>query len=652
LDAWRGNDYEAMYYLLTPGSQTRLSRQEFEEHYLQALTTATVHQVNTQLQSLLHDGGQAAATFTSAWQTALFGSIEANNQMRLKFVDGRWGIEWQPTLVLPQLGDRVGLAFLSEQPTRGNIYDKNFHALATQGQMVTVGIIPQFIENDVVVIDTVSRLTGVAPEKIRGKVAAARPDWFVPIGNISFETSLEYDHLLNNLRGLDRRTSTVRTYNDGDTAAHIIGYMGSIPADYEERYLTEGYQGDELVGLSGVEAWTERQLAGRRGGRLVALRSRPSQQVVAEIATATSQAGSSVYLTFDTLFQAKVEQLLGERRGAIVVMDPGSGSIYAMATYPRFKPAVFTAGFDVNAWTDLYTNEDRPLINRATQGVYPPGSIFKIISLAAGLEALGLAPETTYVCTGKWHGLGEEFEKECWLKTGHGQINLIDGLTQSCNIVYYEVGLALHRHDPQALPDWARALGLGAPTNIFGVEESRGVMPDAAWKQANFGQPLFDGDVVNSAIGQGFVLVTPLQIVRMLAALGNGGQLFRPRLVERIVNVGGTEQVFEPEIAGTLSISPENLALIQTSLKDITSGARGTAREAFEGFAYTVAGKTGTAESGQEEPHAWFAGYSPADAPRVAIAVVLEHAGEGSKKAAPLFRQVTEAFFEWEAGQT
>lgn len=653
LDAWRSGNYEAMYYLLTPESQMRLSQADFYNHYHRAQTTATVQQIETRLQSLLHDGPQAAATFGSVWQTSLFGSIEANNQMHLKFAEGRWGVEWQPTLVLPQLGEGVILTFLSEQPARGNVYDKNFHALAAQGQVVTVGLVPAYIENKNVVIENISRITRVAPEDISKKIESARPDWFVPIADITFETSLEYDNLFNNLSGVDRRGRTVRTYNDGETASHIIGYMGSIPAGHKDRYMAEGYQGDELVGLSGVEAWTERQLAGRRGGRLVALVSQPAKQVLAEIATVTSQAGSSVYLTFDTVFQATVEALLGERKGAIVVMDPRLGAIYAMASYPRFKPAIFTSGFDVDAWAGFYTNEDRPLINRPAQGLYPPGSIFKIVSLTAALETLNLNPaETSFVCTGKWHGLGKEFEKTCWLETGHGQINLIDGLTQSCNTVFYEIGLALHRNDPRLLPDWARAFGLGASTEIFGLEESAGVVPDQTWKQANLNEPLFDGDAVNTAIGQGYMLTTPLQIARMLAAIGNGGQLVRPRVVDKIIDVDGTEHVFEPEIVRTLSISPENLALIKGSLEEITSGARGTARKAFEGFTHTVAGKTGTAESGQDEPHAWFAGYAPADTPQVAISVVLEHAGEGSKEAAPLFRQVAEAFFEWEAGQT
>jgi penicillin-binding protein 2 len=641
-----------MYGLLTAAGQARLSREQFELYYTRPQTEATVTKVEIQLQSLLHDGSRAAANFAATWQTLFFGPIQANNQMLLSFIEGRWGIEWQPTLVLPQLGEGVSLAFLSEQPARGNIYDKHFHALATQGQMVTVGVIPQFIEDEKVVLDSLVEITGVKAEKIQSSIAAAQPDWFVPIADIDFEKSIQYDNLFNNLRGVDRRAREVRTYNDGDTAAHIIGYMGTVPADQKEEYLSQGYRGDELVGLSGVEAWAEPQLAGQRGGRLVTLAPPPGRQVLSELATVAAQAGSSVYLTLDTVFQATVERLLGERRGAIVVMNPDDGAIYAMASYPRFKPAVFTTGFNVDAWADLYTNQDRPLVNRASQGLYPPGSIFKIVSLCAGLEGLGLRPEDHYVCTGTWQGLGKQFEKKCWLERGHGPISLIDGLTQSCNTVFYEVGLALHRADPQLLPNWARAFGLGTPTEIAGIQESSGIVPDPAWKQERFNQPLFDGDAVNTAIGQGYMQATPLQVVKLVAAIGNGGRLVRPQVVERIVSVDGDEQLFEPVMAGELPISAENLALVQASMEAITSGARGTARQAFEGISYTVAGKTGTAESGQEKSHAWFAGYAPAETPRVAIAVVLEEGGEGSKDAAPVFRQVLEAFFAWEANQT
>lgn len=647
LAAWQTGDYDRMYSLLTPPSQVQLPRETFKRFYLQPLREATVTRVGAQLRALLHQDKTATADFFTSWETLLFGTIEANNRMRLQFLDNRWGVTWQPTLVLPQLGHGVNLSFLSVQPTRGNIYDRNFHALATQGDMVTVGIIPQRLDAEQNATGHVSRITGVSIERIDAAIAASQPDWFVPVAEIDFETSLSYDNLFNSLLGVERRTHEVRMYNDGETASHIVGYMGPMPAEDKLAYLERGYSGDEVVGLSGLEKWAEFDLAGKRGGRLVALTS--SRTVQAEIGTATAQAGSSLYVTFDTAFQVTVESLLGEQLGAVVVMDADTGALHALASYPRFEPARFSAGFDSNAWAEIYANADRPLVNRAAQGAYPPASIFKIVTLAAALESLQVDPSQSYFCQGHWYGLGPQFGKDCWLKTGHGNINLIDGLTQSCDVVFYELGLALHRTDPQLLPDWARKFGLGEPTNLVGLPEHGGVVPDSAWKRAALSQAFFDGDAVNSAIGQGYMLATPLQITRMMAAIANNGHLVQPRVVDRIVSIDGVEQTFQSESA-PLSLSAETMTLIQNSLRDVTSGVQGTARRAFEGFPYEVAGKTGTAESGQEDPHAWFSGYIPTqNGSAVVITVIVEHAGEGSAVAAPIFRQVAEAYLAWEA---
>ena len=265
--------------------------------------------------------------------------------------------------------------------------------------------------------------------------------------------------------------------------------------------------------------------------------------------------------------------------------------------------------------------------------------------MTAGMEKLGLTADTSYFCTGTWDRLGDQFIKTCWLKTGHGRINLQDGLTQSCDSVFYDVGLALQNADPQILPDMARAFGLGAATGLASVEESSGLVPDPAWKLTEKGEGWFPGDSVNLAIGQGYLLTTPLQIANLLAAVGNGGTLYRPQLVQRITDPDDADQVSQPELLARLPVSLERLTVIRKGLEGVVSGPRGTAREAFEGATFTAAGKTGTAESGQEEPHAWFAGYAPADSPQVAIAVVVEHSGEGSKEAAPLFRQMAEAYF-------
>ncbi len=643
LSAWSAGDYQTMYNLLVDSDRLSASSDQFRARYVNALREATATAIRTDIRSLLHEGTRALAGFRGEWQTTLFGPLEFENTMTLRWESGGWKVDWSPALILPQLGDDLNLVFLDRTPLRGNIYDQGGLGLAVDGQVVTIGVVPVWIEDEVMVVASLSSITGVAPEVIQDKIANSQPDWFVPIADVSPEVSINNDDALSSLVGVTRRERSIRVYKAGDLAAHLVGYLGTIPPDELDAWQSRGYRGDELVGRAGVESWGEPYLAGRRGGRLVTLTEHNEE--VALVAETTSRPGGSIHLTIDKEFQADVERILGQRPGAIVVLDPNTGFVLAIASYSSFDPNLFATGVDPKTWADLSTNPHRPLVGRGTQGAYPPGSVFKIVTMAAAMQELGLAADTPFVCTGTWDRLGDEFVKTCWLETGHGRINLQDGLIQSCDVVFYDVGLALHNVDPQLLPNMARAFGLGTATGIAGVEETVGLVPDPAWKLAQKAESWFPGDSVNLAIGQSYLLSSPLQIANMLAAVGNGGTLYRPQLVRRIVEPIGPEQVNQPEVLTRLSISPEHLAAIRRGLEDVVSGPQGTAREAFEGMAFTAAGKTGTAETGQEDPHAWFSGYAPADAPQIAVAVLLEHAGEGSEQAAPLFRQVVETYF-------
>jgi penicillin-binding protein 2 len=641
-----------MYDLLLDADRLRLSHDQFRAYYVNALTEATATAVRAELRSLLHDGERALAGFRAEWQTILFGPLNFDNKMPLLWERGRWAVDWSSTLVLPQLGDDLKLTLLDRTPVRGNIYDRNGLGLAVDGQLVTIGVVPGWIRDKAAVVAQLSAITGVAADVIQGKIANAQPDWFVPIADVSPEVSINNDEVLSSLAGVTRRERTVRAYKAGNLAAHLMGYLGTIPPDDVAAWQSRGYRGNELVGRAGVEGWGESYLAGRRGGRLVTL-TRQNQEI-AQVAEVTPRPGDSIYLTIDKALQADAEYILGQRPGAIAVLDANTGFVLAMANYPRFDPGLFVTGIDQKAWTALNADPNHPLVGRGTQGAYPPGSVFKIVTMAAGMEKLGLTADTTFSCTGTWNKLGNQFAKTCWLKTGHGRINLRDGLIQSCDVVFYEVGLSLQNTDPKILPDMARAFGLGAVTGIEGVEEAPGQVPDPTWKLTEKGESWFPGDSVNLAIGQSYLLSTPLQIANLLAAVGNGGTLYRPQLVQRIAERSGTEQVSQPAALARLPVSAETLAVIQAALQGVVSGRRGTAREAFQGATFTAAGKTGTAETSQAAPHAWFAGYAPADSPQVAIAVVLEYAGEGSKEAAPVFRQMAEAYFarQSDLGQT
>jgi cell division protein FtsI/penicillin-binding protein 2 len=271
------------------------------------------------------------------------------------------------------------------------------------------------------------------------------------------------------------------------------------------------------------------------------------------------------------------------------------------------------------------------------------------VTMSGGMEAGGLTAGSTFLCRGTWTGLGPEWPKTCWLRSGHGNIPLDRALTVSCDITFYQVGLMLNGVGQDVLPGYARSFGFGVLSGIE-VEEAAGLVPDPAWKIQSKGEGWAPGDTVNLAIGQAELQVTPLQVAGMLAAVGNGGTLYRPQVVEMIAaDPAHPAWSFEPVAVGQLPVEPANLAVIQDSLFKVTSATYGTAYKAFEGFSLSAAGKTGTAESGQQDPHAWFAGYVPAEEPEIAIAVIVEHAGEGGVYAAPLFRQVAEAYFEVEA---
>jgi len=631
-----------MYNLLIDANRLNISGDQFRARYENALREATATTVRAELRSLLHDRTRALADFRVEWDTTLFGPLEFDNKMTLGWEGGGWRVDWSSNLVLPQLGDDQKLALLDYRPIRGNIYGRDGLGLAVDGQVVTIGVVPGWIVDKAAVVAQLSPITGVAPDVIQSKIDNSQPDWFVPIADVSPEVSITHEDLLSSLTGVSRRERSVRVYKTGELAAHLLGYLGAIPADQLTAWQSRGYRGDELVGRAGVEGWGEPYLAGRRGGRLVTLDKHNEE--VGQVSETASRPGGSIYLTIDKELQAEAERILGGRPGAIVVLDPNTGFVLAMASYPRFDPGLFAAGIDQKTWAALNADLHRPLIGRGTQAAYPPGSVFKIVTMATAMEKLGLTAASPFVCTGTWNRLGEQFVKSCWLKTGHGNINLQDGLTQSCDVVFYEVGLALHNANPQLLPDMARVFGLGAATGIAGVEETGGLVPDPAWKLAEKGEGWFPGDSVNLAIGQSYLLTTPLQMASLLAAIGNGGTLYRPQLVQRIAEPIGPEQVSPPEVLARLPVSPEHLAVMRTALEGVVGGSRGTARAAFEGATFTAAGKTGTAETIQEKPHAWFAGYAPADSPEIAVAVILENAGEGSQEAAPVFRQMVEAY--------
>jgi penicillin-binding protein 2 len=325
-----------------------------------------------------------------------------------------------------------------------------------------------------------------------------------------------------------------------------------------------------------------------------------------------------------------------------------------MASYPYYDPNVLHPYNDHPLLTDTYLTDMfsdplRPQLNRATQGQYPPGSIFKVVSTATALGSGLFEATSSYTCTGIWTELGTDNPRYDWLEGGHGTLSLAQGLTGSCNPWFYHIGLVTGREDADLLPSYAREFGLGSEMSIE-IAEEPGLIPDAAWLQQTAGEQWDVADSVNMAIGQGAVLTTPLQIAMMIATIANGGTVYQPHLVDRVGLIGEEPSlVVEPTVLNTLSLSEEDIHTIQESMRNVAiDQTYGTAEWRLGSLQIPVAGKTGTAQVSTPgaPPNAWFGGFAPYDDPEIAIAVVVENGGQGSGVAAPIFRRIIEEYYD------
>jgi len=645
LSAWEVGDYAEMYALLLPSLRAGLAQADFERAYRSALDLTTAISVTLTPQTLSIDKDNAWITFTEVWHTGLFGDLQAANQLSLVKENAQWGVNWHRDTIWPDLVSGATFAVEYQIPPRANIYDRNGAGLAIPSTIVTVGVIPQQIQDETAVLNALTQALGLTVEKIQSTYAGQPAHWFIPIQDIPGETSLAYNDLLS-LPGIQRRERTGRLYPLDGVASHVIGWVSPIPAERYDTYRQRGYRGDELVGIAGLEAWGESILAGTNGGRLSIVGADGTH--IKSLVERRPERGRAIYTTLDRELQHSAERALGERRGAIVALDVQTGAILALTSGPHFDNNVFIRLTDTWSRQMVLNDPNLPLLNRALQGVYPSGSVFKIITIAAGLEAGGLTAESSFFCPGYWDGLGEMNRKVCWLETGHGDITLKNGLSASCNVTFYEVGRILNSVAPDTLSTYGRTFGFGAKTGLQEFADAPGLIPDPEWKQATYREGWGTGDTINLAIGQGFLLVTPLQVARMMAAVANNGTLYRPYVVDRVVDSSGNvEPIAQPQATGRLPISQANLTIIQEALYAVTTASFGTATHRFQGLNIPVAGKTGTAEQPDKDalPHSWFAGYFPADNPQIAMAVLVENAGEGSTVAAPMFRQVIEGYY-------
>ena len=656
-EALKSDNYEEMYAMLSESSRAALTLEDFSKRWNDALNTMSASSFEVSILSSTISPFNAEVGYSITYKTVLAGDFQRDIVMRLANEENGWKVLWDDALILPELAGGNNLVMEYNIPARGDIYDRAGLPIVTQSAAFAFGIQTGSIDYDMISALTgeLGRLCGLDPLFIQDQIDAYGPGYYIPMCEGTRE---EAQRLLSiNPGGLVVSEYESRYYFRGGLAPQAVGYTQLISPEQLNEYRRKGYSGSERIGQTGVEQWAEDYLAGEHGGTLRVVS--PTGQIISTLGQSAPKPADSIYLTIDSNMQYYAQSAVEFFRGAVVVMEIDTGRILAMASGPDFDPNYFDAENPNNLGLGDLVNDSRtPILNRATQGQYPLGSVFKLITSAAGLESGLYLKDTPYDCQYEFTEV-QGFVLTDWTYTNcqdaiargeacntartrpGGLLTLQEGLMRSCNPYFWHIGNDLYTNwqRPNDIANMARGFGLGSLTGIQQIPESAGQISD----------PATQIDAVNQAIGQGDMLVTPLQVARFIAAIANGGTLYRPQIVEKIQPVeGAAELIFKPEANGTLPVRSENLDIIREAMFMVT-GPNGTARADIRGLQFNVAGKTGTAESSNGLPHAWFAGFTDNEEntglPDIAIAVIVENIGQGSEYGVPIFRAMVETYY-------
>lgn len=517
---------------------------------------------------------------------------------------------------------------------RGKIFDRTYsRVLVTNRPAFSVDIIPGEVPagelNDL--LERLATHLGVEQQQLAKRVPRHMQHLFRSIElkrNVDFAIIATLAEQIESYPGVAWHSEPARDYGEIDSLAHVTGYVGVITREELQVLFNDGYALGDVIGKSGVEKQYESVLRGRDGigHRTVDVRER----AVSEIwqTAVAPQPGSDLVLTIDWRLQRAAQQALGPRIGSVVVLRPATGEILAMVSYPWFDPQSFIGDGGARAFGAVASDPSFPFINRAIRAVYPPASVFKILMMAALIEERTYPPGHSIMCHGQFV-FGDTIFKD-WVEEGHGLIDLDDALAQSCDIYFYQAGLALGIN---AIADYSTAFGLGAITGIDLPGEVAGLVPTPAWKLRERGTGWVGGDTVNLSIGQGYITVTPLQIANLVAMVANGGDIYRPHVVKEIRDSESGEVLArtEPELLHHAEISGATFAAVRDAMRMVIT--EGTALPVITTDAVAVAGKTGTAEVGVEDHwHSWFAAYGPFEAgdhdDQIVVVTMVEAANE------------------------
>lgn len=550
-------------------------------------------------------------------------------------------------------------------PVRGLILDRNGTILAQNYPVLTLEIVPDQVPNMKALLAELGTMVSLNERDLKNfsRLLRERPRFesLALRTHLTDEEAARFAVNRHRLNGAELRARLQRYYPQRGLAVHALGYVGRINEEEMEVIDKTAYRGTQHIGKLGIEQSYEHLLHGKVGYEKN--ETDAHGRTIRNLERIAPIAGKNIYLNMDARVQTVAEQALGSRRGAVIALDPRTGGVIAFASTPTYDPNLFVNGIDVASYAALRDSKDKPLINRALNGRYAPGSTIKPFYGLLGLEN-GIHPGRTTFCPG-WFSLPDSSHRfRCWKSAGHGSVDLHDAIVQSCDVYFYRQAVQL---GVQKMNGLLARFGFGAKTGIDVKGESDGLLPTPEWKKSR-GQPWYPGETVVLGIGQGPILVTPLQLAAAVGGIGNRGIVMRPHMLYATEDPASKiVEAYAPQVAHDANIkNPALLAEVIRDMVDVVHGQGGTARGIGWDAPYKIAGKTGTAQVksiGQSETyvesrvaefhrdHALFISYAPSEDPRIAVAVIVENGGHGSSAAAPVARQVMDQYLLGEVKQ-
>ena len=552
-------------------------------------------------------------------------------------------------------------------PLRGIIYDRNREIMARNVASFNLGLVRADIEDLEMTLKMIAPITGLSPEEMKEIIEENKnPDPFSPLiikGDISMKEVALIESRKWSLPGVQVVVEGRREYPHMESAAHLLGYVGEISKSQlkEPAYASESP--GRIIGQYGIEKVYDNLLRGSLGRKNIEVDATGRER--RELNTIEPVSGDNIILSVDLRLQKLAESALGERRGAVVVMETGTGEILALVSKPAFDPNLLSKRLSHKVWQQIVNDPEFPMNNRVTQGTYPPGSVFKIVMSAGGLEEGLIDDQARISCSGGMRFGNRVFRD--WKSEGHGSVDFNKAIVESCDVYFYQLG---NHMGVDTIEKYASIFGLGNVTGIDLPSEKKGLVPSTQWKLAARKERWYPGETLSVAIGQGYMSVTPLQQAVMINTVANAGVVVRPRILKGIMpeNHAGTEfnsvpnagssatanrvYQFPPVEIRKTGISEHTLELIKKALKGVVYNSGGTGGAARSSLV-EIAGKTGTAQvvgrrfqanPGRFNDHAWFAAFAPVDKPEITVAVLVEHGGHGGSAAAPVAKMIIEEY--------